>query len=200
MRHNRRELAAAAGLPVEALAFAEQVHGRGVAVVRARTAAVVPGVDALVTGTPGLGLVVLSADCLGVLLADPVARVVAAAHAGRQGLVDGVLQETVRVMAALGATAAGTTAALGPAACGRCYELPAALADQVEAAVPGSRATTRHAAASVDLAAGAAAVLGRCGVTTIRAVGGCTLEQPALLFSYRRDGLTGRHAALVHLT
>lgn len=196
---NRALLAAATGLTPAALVFAEQVHGRGVAVVDGPSEAAHPGVDALVTATPGLGLVVLAADCLPVLLADPAAGVVAAAHAGRQGLAAGVLQATLAAMVELGATPAGTSAVLGPAACGGCYELPAALADEVGGQVPGSRATTRQGTASVDLTAGAAGVLAAAGVRTVRRLGGCTLEQPGLFYSYRRDGRTGRHAALVRL-
>lgn len=200
---NRGLLAAAAGLDPDGLVFAEQVHGPGVAVVdrtdAGRTAGL-PGVDALVTATPGLGLVVLAADCLPVLLADPVAAVVAVAHAGRQGLVSGVLQETVAAMAGLGATPAATRAVLGPAACGRCYEVPPEMAAEVEAAVPGSRATTRTGTASVDLIAGARAVLTGAGLADVRTAGGCTIEQPDLLFSYRRDGRTGRHAGIAWLT
>ena len=186
-------------MAVDFLVFAEQVHGSAVAVVRAPVPRAVAGVDALVTATPGLALVVLSADCLGVLLVDPAAGVAAAAHAGRRGLVSGVLQATLAAMRELGATAAGTTAVLGPAACGRCYELPAGLADEVEAAVPGARSTTRQGTAAVDLAAGAAGVLRSQGVREVRAVGGCTIEQPRMLFSYRRSGRTGRHAAFVRL-
>jgi len=196
---NRTRAAAAAGVSVDALVFAAQVHGPKVAVVAAPAEVPVSGVDGLVTATPGLCLMVLAADCLPVLLADPSAGVVAAAHAGRAGLVTGVLQATVAAMARLGATAAGTTAVLGPAACGRCYELPTALADQVDSAVPGSRSTTWQGTAGVDLAAGAAAVLRAAGVARLRTVGGCTIEQPGLFFSYRRDGVTGRHGALVRL-
>ncbi|MGI8536693.1 MAG: peptidoglycan editing factor PgeF [Mycobacteriales bacterium] len=188
-----------AGGGQHALIFAQQVHGRGVAVVSGPTRDPVAGVDALVTATPGLGLVVLAADCLPVLLVDPVAGVVAAAHAGRRGLAAGVLQATVTAMAGLGTTAAGTTAVLGPAACGRCYELPAALADEVDRAAPGARATTRAGTASVDLQAGAITVLHAAGITAIRTVGGCTMEQPDRFFSYRRDGVTGRHGAVVAL-
>lgn len=198
---NRERAASAVGLPVEALVFAAQVHGPAVAVVDATASGVaVSGVDGLVTTTPGLCLVVLAADCLPVLLADPAAGVVAAAHAGRAGLVAGILQETVAAMVRLGATAAGTTAVLGPAACGRCYELPTSLADQVGMAVPRSRSTTRQGTAGVDLAQGAAGLLAAAGVARIRAVGGCTIEQPETFFSYRRDGITGRHGALVQLS
>lgn len=198
---NRERAASAVGLPVEALVFAAQVHGPAVAVVDAAVSGVaVSGVDGLVTTTPGLCLVVLAADCLPVLLADPAAGVVAAAHAGRAGLAAGILQETIAAMVRLGATAAGTTAVLGPAACGRCYELPTSLADQVGMAVPGSRSTTRQGTAGVDLAQGAAGLLAAAGVARIRAVGGCTIEQPETFFSYRRDGITGRHGALVQLS
>ena len=194
---NREAVRAATG--VEALVFADQVHGRAVAVVDGPRPDAVPATDALVTTTPGLGLVVLAADCLPVLLADPDARVVAAAHAGRAGLAGGVLQATLEVMARLGADPGRTIAVIGPAACGRCYELPAELADEVEAAVPGSRATTWAGTASVDLTAGAEGVLAAAGVAHVAAVGGCTLEQPDRFFSYRRDARTGRHAGVVWL-
>lgn len=201
---NRELLAAAAGLDPADLVFAQQVHGADVATVdrsssRGRNGGIA-AVDALVTATPGLGLVVLAADCLPVLLADPVAGVVGAAHAGRQGLAAGVLQATVAAMARLGAEPARTTAVLGPAACGRCYEVPAPMADEVEARVPGSRGTTRAGTPSVDLAAGATAVLRALGVGRVDAVGGCTIEQPDRWFSYRRDGRTGRHGGVVWLT
>ena len=181
---------------VDALVFADQVHGTQVAVVDGPLDGPAPATDALVTATPRLGLVVMAADCLPVLLADASAGVVAAAHAGRAGLAAGVLQRTLEQMAALGAR--DISAVIGPAACGRCYELPEELADEVGAAVPGSRATTRTGTASVDLTAGATALL-QAGGVAVTAVGGCTIEQPGLFFSYRRDGRTGRHAGVVWL-
>jgi YfiH family protein len=200
---NRGRVARAAGLREQDLVFAQQVHGAGVAVVdragsRGRHGGVA-GVDALVTATPGLGLVVLAADCLPVLLADPAAGVVAAAHAGRQGLLAGVLQATVTAMQDLGATPSGTSAVLGPAACGGCYEVPPEMADEAERRLPGSRGTTRQGTASVDLVAGARAVLRSAGVADVAHVGGCTLEQPERWFSYRRDRTTGRHGGLVRV-
>ncbi len=197
---NRRLLADALGC--RQLAYAEQVHGAGVAVLdRPPGVAGVgaPGVDALVTASPGLGLVVLAADCLPVLLADPRAGVVAAVHAGRSGLTAGVLQSSLAAMAGLGATPAGISAVLGPSVCGRCYELPAELADEVGRLVPGSRDTTRRGTPSVDLAAGAEALLRTAGVSDVSRVGGCTLEQPERFYSFRRDGRTGRHAGVVRL-
>jgi YfiH family protein len=194
---NRSALARAAGVDADRLVFAEQVHGAGVAVVDGPAAQPLAGVDGLVTAVPGLALVVLAADCLPVLLSDQSAGVVAAVHAGRAGLVAGVLQRALEVMASLGAAAAGTVAVIGPAACGRCYEVPEAMAAEVERAVPSSRARTFRGSASVDLTAGATGILRRSGVAHVTAVGGCTIEQPERFFSYRRDGLTGRHGAVI---
>lgn len=191
---NRELLARATG--AAALAFAEQVHGDGVAVVqRAGTS---DGVDALVTTTPGLGVVVLAADCLPVVLTDAEAGVVAAAHAGRQGLLAGVLQRTVAVMAEQGADPSRVQAVVGPAAGACCYEVPEQMSADAEARLPGTRARTRQGTPSVDLRAGAGRALAAAGVAQVRHVAACTVDDPRL-FSYRRDGRTGRHAAVAWL-
>jgi len=177
-----------------ALAFMRQVHGRGVAVVREVPAAA-PEVDALVTDRPGLALAVLVADCVPVLLADPAAGVVGVAHAGREGVRLGVVDAALDAMAGLGADPARVDVRLGPAICGGCYEVPADLRDAVDAAVPGSAATTRWGTPSLDLRAGLAAHLaGRVASVEVSPV--CTLEDERY-FSYRRDKDTGRFAGLV---
>ena len=184
-------------LGLDGLAFGKQAHGAGVRVVRGlskKTGRGLDDTDGLVTSVPGIGLAMMGADCLPVLLAAD--GVVGAAHVGRPGLVAGVLPEVVRVMRAEGAN--DITAVIGPGICGLCYEVPPSMAGEVEKAVPGSRGTTRHGTTSVDLTAGATSQLAREGVQ-VRALGGCTLEQPDLFFSYRRDGLTGRHAGIVWL-
>lgn len=185
-------------LGLEGLAFGKQVHGNGVRVVRGlsnKTRRGLDDTDGLVTSVPGIGLAMMAADCLPVLLASD--GVVGAAHVGRPGLVKGVLREVVRVMRAEGA--GDITAVIGPGICGGCYELPPSLAGEVEKAVPGCRATTRQGTTSVDLVAGATSQLAREGIRAA-AVGGCTLEQPELFYSYRRDGVTGRHAGVVWLS
>jgi len=198
---NRERLAGELGVAPADLVFAEQVHGAGVAVVEradARTPEGVPGVDALLTRDRRLALVVLAADCLPVLLADPDAGVVAAVHAGRRGLVAGVLQAALRAMSALGAQPARTSAVIGPSAGGCCYEVPPAMVEQVARAVPGTAARTRAGSPSVDLRAGAQGLLHSAGVAAVRHVDACTLED-ARFYSYRRDGATGRHAGVVLL-
>jgi YfiH family protein len=197
---NRDLLARALGLSYRDLVFGRQVHGAGVRLVTASSSRArdrgLPDTDGLVTTTPGLALVMMGADCPPVLLAGD--GVVGVAHVGRPGLAAGVLPEVLRVMREQGATQ--ISARIGPGICGRCYEVPEELADEVEARAPGSRGTTRRGTPSVDLAAGARRQLEDAGVDGVSEVGGCTLEQPDRFFSYRRDGRTGRHAGVVWLT
>lgn len=192
---NRARLAADLAAP--AVVFLDQNHGADVAIVDCCE----PGslrADAVVTSTPGVPVAVLVADCLPVLLADPAAGIVAAAHAGRVGLAAGVLDATLRTMVSLGASPATVVAVVGPAVCGRCYEVPAGLRAEVAAVVPDTAANTRSGSPSLDLLAGAAAVLAAAGVATVQRLESCTMEDPRW-FSFRRDGRTGRFAGLIRL-
>lgn len=192
---NRRRLATELRV---AVVFLTQVHGTGVATVDVAPPADVPGTDAAVTATPGLALAVLAADCVPVLLADPVAGVVGAAHAGRAGAASGILPATVAAMAALGAKPDRVEVLLGPAVCGGCYEVPAAMRDEVEALLPGSAARTRAGTPSLDLRAGLRGQLAGLGVAAVGIDPRCTVEDPSL-FSHRREGRTGRQAGLIWL-
>jgi YfiH family protein len=152
-----------------------------------------PAVDAIVTDQAGLALAVLVADCAPVLLADESAGIVAAAHAGRRGLLSGVLDATVAAMRDLGAKS--IIGRVGPAICGLCYELDAATVAEFDARIGGAGATTRWRTAGVDIGRAARFELARLGVDTARA-GGCTYESPEH-YSHRRDGVTGRFAGIV---
>ena len=195
---NRSRLARELGVPEDRLVWMRQVHGSGVAVVDRAAPAALPDTDALVTATPGLVLCVLVADCVPVLLADPVAGVVAAVHAGREGVRQGVVPATLAAMTRLGARPHRVTALLGPAVCGACYEVPAALQGEVARDVPAAAVRTRKGTPGLDLRAGLAAVLQAAGVDEVVHDPRCTVEDP-LLFSHRRDGVTGRQAGLVWL-
>jgi YfiH family protein len=135
---NRRRAARSLGLELDDLVFANQVHGRAVAVVdgRARgrgarsTADVVGDVDALVTTTPGIGLVVMVADCVPLVLYSPDAHALAVVHAGWRGTVADVVGATVERLRALGADPAQVLAGIGPAISAAAYEV----ADDVVAA------------------------------------------------------------------
>ncbi len=193
-RRVARELA----VPEDRLVWMNQVHGTGVAIVDAPQAGPVPGTDALVTATRGLVLCVLVADCVPVLLADPVAGVVAAVHAGREGVRQGVVPATLSAMASLGARARHVSALLGPAVCGDCYEVPAQMQADVARVTPAAAVRTRQGTAGLDLRAGIAETLRKAGIPEVVQDPRCTLEEPTL-FSHRRDGVTGRQAGLVWL-
>ena len=157
----------------------------------------VPSGDALVTTRRGLGLMVRVADCVPLLLADPVAGVVGAVHAGRPGLALDIATAAVTTMRAHGAES--IRAWLGPHVCGRCYEVPAAMQAEVSQVVPEALAETSWGTPALDIGAGVEAQLVAAGVEVTR-VGGCTREDPAL-HSYRRDGASaGRLAGLVWLS
>jgi polyphenol oxidase len=196
---NRDVLTLQLGAP--SLNLPQQVHGPRVAVLGAGDVTAdtgVPDVDALVTAERGVLLGVLVADCMPVLLVDSVHGVVGAVHAGRRGLAEGVLQTTLAQMAALGAEPGSTSAVIGPAICGGCYEVPEAMRSAVDALVPGTATETTGGTAGLDLPAGALGVLRAAGVTDVAAIGICTAED-ARFFSYRRDGVTGRFAGFVML-
>jgi len=193
---NRTRLAAAIGLGPGRVVWMNQVHGDRVEVVGDPRDTVVDDTDALVTNTPKLALAVVSADCVPVLMADARAGVAAAVHAGRVGAQRGVVARAVEAMLALGAQPDDISALLGPAVSGRNYEVPAAMADDVEATLPGSRTTTAKGTPGLDLRAGIACQLKQLGVSAIDIDPRCTVED-STLFSHRRDAPTGRLASLV---
>jgi YfiH family protein len=195
---NRARVAREIGVPGDRLVWMSQVHGTGVAVVDAALDGPVADTDALVTRTPGLVLCVLVADCVPVLLADPVAGVVAAVHAGREGVRRGVVPAALAAMTRLGARPADVSALLGPAVCGACYEVPAAMQADVARVAPAAAVRTRRGTPALDLRAGLAALLDAAGVGEVAQDPRCTAEDPQL-FSHRRDGVTGRQAGLVWL-
>jgi|SRR5581483_8126565 len=205
VERNRRRLAAAAGLTADTVRWMRQVHGTGVAVVEGPGRGLDDsvggdhdGVDAMVTDRPGIALAVLAADCVPVLLADAAAGVLGAAHAGRVGAAAGVLTSTLEAMIRLGARPERIEALLGPAVCGGCYEVPEAMRAEVEARLPGSACRTGSGTPGLDLRAGLRAQLSALGVRRLDTDPRCTVEDPTL-YSHRRDGRTGRLAAITWL-
>jgi polyphenol oxidase len=192
---NRSRLAAAIGLP-DRVVWMNQVHGDRVEVADEPRDAAFDDTDALVTATPRLALAVVTADCVPLLMADARAGVAAAVHAGRVGAQRGVVTRAVEAMLRLGARAGDISVLLGPAVSGRNYEVPATMADEVEATLPGSRTTTSAGTPGLDLRAGIACQLRDLGVTSIDVDPRCTVADPAL-FSHRRGAPTGRLASLV---
>ncbi|MFI5864411.1 peptidoglycan editing factor PgeF [Streptomyces sp. NPDC051546] len=200
VRANRAAAAKALGIAPDRVVWMNQVHGRDVAVVDGPWGSEqeIPAVDAVVTARRGLALAVLTADCTPVLLADPVAGIAGAAHAGRPGLVAGVVGAAVEAMVALGADPARMVARTGPAVCGRCYEVPAEMREAVAEVVPAAYAETSWGTPAVDVVAGVHAQLAEAGVADLGRSSFCTLESRDH-FSYRRDRMTGRLAGYVWL-
>ena len=195
---NRSRVARELHVPEELLVWMSQVHGTGVAVVDGPQEGPLAGTDALVTATPGLVLCVLVADCVPVLLADHETGVVAAVHAGREGVRQGVVPAALSAMASLGARARHVTALLGPAVCGACYEVPEAMQADVARVAPSAAVRTRAGTAGLDLRAGVEEILRRAGIPEVVQDARCTVEDHTL-FSHRRDGVTGRQAGIVWL-
>ncbi|MFF4781696.1 peptidoglycan editing factor PgeF [Streptomyces griseorubiginosus] len=195
-----RELAAKSlGFDPARVVWMNQVHGADVEVVSGPWGErPVPEVDAIVTAERGLALAVLTADCTPVLLADPVAGIVAAAHAGRPGMVAGVVPAALRAMTALGADPARIVARTGPAVCGKCYEVPEEMRADVAAVEPAAHAETSWGTPAVDVTAGVHAQLDRLGVRDRQQSPVCTIESGDH-FSYRRERTTGRLAGYVWL-
>ncbi|MFF5368595.1 peptidoglycan editing factor PgeF [Streptomyces sp. NPDC013187] len=200
VRTNRDLAAKHLGVEPDRVVWMNQVHGADVAVVDGPwgPSTGIPSVDAIVTTRRGLALAVLTADCVPVLLADPVAGIVAAAHAGRPGMIAGVVPAALRAMTELGAEPSRIVARTGPTVCGRCYEVPEAMRAEVSAVEPAAYAETSWGTPAVDVSAGVHAQLERLGVRDREQSPVCTLESRDH-FSYRRDRTTGRLAAYVWL-
>ncbi|MFF5093779.1 MULTISPECIES: peptidoglycan editing factor PgeF [Actinosynnema] len=195
VRANRARLAEGIGVPATDLVWMEQVHGRTVAVVDGPQRVPLEATDAVVTTRPGLALAVLTADCVPVLLGDPVAGVAAVAHAGRVGARVGIVPAVLKAMADAGATPENTEVLLGPAVCGDCYEVPADMRADVDKHLPGSAAKSRAGKPSLDLRAGLWNQLAAAGVGKIGVDPRCTVEERSL-FSHRRTPGTGRLASV----
>jgi len=163
-----------------------QVHGAEVHVVGEEDVVDDPvlDVDALATTRGDVALMARAADCVPVLLASPEGAI-AAVHAGRRGLALGVVPSAVEQLLSFGATR--VTAWIGPHICGRCYEVPAQMQEEVVSLVPASRSTTSWGTPALDLGAGVRAQLLAVGVEDVRGIDACTRED-ARWPSYRRDG------------
>ena len=172
--------------------FMNQVHGNDVVVID-QVLDHEPTCDALITTTAGVSLAVMVADCIPLLLISE--KVVAAVHVGRAGLVNNVAIKTLEQMRALGAI--DIHAILGPSICGRCYEVPLQMQQEVVATHPASLSTTSKGTPALDLPAGLIAELIAQGLT-YEASPICTQEDP-LYYSHRRDNPTGRFAGVVSL-
>lgn len=199
---NRSRLEDLIGVRRFSLNFMNQVHSADVLTVQpaARTSwsePPAPTCDGLVDPTGTQALAVMVADCLPVLFVgrskNGQETLTAATHAGRRGLLDGILTRTVEQLSMLGATE--IEAVIGPSICGSCYEVSPEMAEESERIRTGIRSETRWGTAGLDLPASAGQELAQLGVV-VRQSGVCTLEDENY-FSYRRSSDAGRLAGLI---
>lgn len=214
---NRLRIGQWMGLAPEKFVYMQQVHSNQVAVVgpaeagRGGTAHAdaVALADGLVTTAPTVGLAVLAADCVPILLVDPTAGVIAAAHAGWRGTVQNILGTTVSAMVAQGAKPHRIRMAMGPAIRGCCYEVDTPVIDAVERIYEQDMPKRRPKLQRIEGKAGHA-LLDLPGVVKDQAMemgislrflldaAVCTHCMPGY-FSHRRDhGQTGRHGGFIY--
>lgn len=192
VRANRDLVAGELG--IETLVTLRQQRGAEVTYADAASADLVG--DGVVTDRSGLGLCVRVADCVPVLLGDVDAGVIGAAHAGREGLYDGVVGATVALMREHGARS--IEAWIGPSICGGCYEVPGWMRAEVAARHPQAYACTTWGTPALDLAAAVYAELSAWDCQ-VHDRSPCTFASPDL-YSYRREGPeSGRSAGIVTL-
>jgi len=186
----------------EPVRFPHQVHGCHVALVDDQVDGPVGPADAVITAVPGRAVGVLGADCPGVLVVDPLRRVVAVVHSGWRGTVAGVLPavlETLRHRYA--STARDLLVGIGPGISAACYEVGPDVVEPFLAAFPAwgpsclvrGRGDRSH----LDLAEALRRQALDAGVRdgSIERSALCTFRERERLFSHRRDGpRTGRHA------
>jgi len=192
---NSTLVANAFGVTRDRLLFMNQCQGADVVVVDGPWQGEPPRADGVVTTSTDLALAVLVADCTPVLLVDQVAGVAAAVHAGRPGMMSGIVGRAVDAMTDLGARS--IRAAVGPSVCGRCYEVPEAMRAQAARISPVAAAISWQGTPAIDVAAGVVEQL-RARSVAVQWISGCSRESEEL-FSYRRHHRTGRYAGVVRL-
>ncbi len=177
-------------------------HGAGVVAAEAVGSKPVAA-DASTAITPGVVCCVTVADCLPVLLADRSGSVIAAAHAGWRGLAAGILQATVIAMRRRVARPIGEIDAfLGPSIGASAFEVGAEVLEAMRRRLPQAEAAFTGLANGkflADLPALARQALAQVDVRSVFGGTWCTASDPARFYSFRRDRVTGRHAALIWL-
>lgn len=204
---NQAEAAGALGFAPDQLCLLKQVHSTRVEQLDAPLGDRVVEADAMVTNTPGLLLGILTADCTPILLADPEAGVIGAAHVGWRGAVDGIIGATVEAMMDLGAQKGRIRASYGPTIYGDNYEVGEQFRADFLKLHPGGRHhfhTPAGGKPHFNLPGFVEEQLGQAGLASVERVGTCTYAAPDRYFSHRRathEGTTtGRQVSVIGLT
>ena len=205
VNENRRQFLSAVGLGDATLATLHQVHSNRVLIIEdSRGEWNQPEGDALITAAEGVALAVQVADCLPVLIADPVKRAIAAVHSGWRGTLSGVLTQTIREMEKVfGSRAQDLTVAIGPGIRQCCFEVGSDVADLFEKKYPASGLATPARSPDkffLDLPRTLDIQLDMAGVQERNRhdMVACTRCRAGEFFSHRAEGSTsGRMMALI---
>lgn len=209
---NRERFTQSFGMELDSVVCAEQVHGNKVAVVTksdagsgsAAFSGSIPGTDALITNSPGIPLMLFFADCVPLFILDPVNKAIGLAHAGWKGTALKIGAETLRVMTdTFGTDPNQCIAAIGPSIEGCCYNVSQEVAQRILEASGDERVVvnTNQDLSRINLKLANRSILVNAGIpeTNIAVSDLCTACNPEHFFSYRRDGVTGRMAAVMML-
>lgn len=207
VKENRRRLAKAMGIAPSQLIFPSQTHSNHVQVVHAGTQPEqLTETDALITHTPGICICVMSADCVPILLYDPIAKAVGAIHAGWRGTVGKILTFTVQAMQQhFGTQPSNLIAGIGPSICPQVYEVGTEVITAVEQAFDHPDLITRKNSLGkgyFNLWEANRIQLSQLGVPAdaIEVAGVCTYTESDRFFSARKSGnKAGRFAAGIML-
>ncbi len=193
VQKNLAIIASKLGVSQKQLVFMNQIHSNKVVVVEEDFFAI-PTCDALVTKQKDQALMVLTADCAPILFHDKGAGVIAAAHAGREGVFRNIVAEVIKQMQHVGATS--ISVAVGPRICKECYEVSQKEIDEAKAlgykfAIYGTK--------NLDLDAILQKQFQECGIEEVEFLEQCTKCQNREFFSYRAQNETGRQASVIIL-
>lgn len=200
VKENRKRLLASLN-GCDTLQWLQQVHGTRVFRVGKECDSEPPEADASITSETSVGLVVMTADCLPVLICDDSGQQLAAVHAGWRGLLDGVIESAID---AFDAPAEQLRVWLGPCIGPRQFEVGGEVRDAFlahplsSAEVEACFEATAGGRYLADLKTLAQLRLHRRGISRISVNQDCTLEQDDRYFSYRRDGQCGRMVSLIY--
>lgn len=205
----RKELAVSCETDVKQFVFPRQTHSDQVVVVTSENFTnTIDDTDALITNEPGLFICVQTADCVPILLFDPVKKVVAAIHAGWKGTISKIVGKTVQQMTEkFGCNPADIVAGIGPSIHMHAYEVGPEVVSAVEASFSNSSALLKpsmnEGRAYFDLWEANQTVLIESGIPeeNIELMGLCSFEHADLFYSARRDGAdTGRMVSGIRLS